>query len=265
MKLKVQYKILLIILTILVLYLFWGPLFPWNPIKIGFTEINTLKANIFIKNISKKDSALYKIDEIIQNLEGIHDLEFQSDFKIIVLDRDSDMKRYLPWMSGSQYSVSLSVIDLIYIGPIARKSNMGIEPYIKHELSHLLIDQNTTFENAREIHNQGWFTEGLAEYAGNRSFYSKENFIKICKSENIEFTDLREKSPLDMSNDELKFNYSFYRFFIEFLIETYGIEKFQKYLKRYIEDPKQHIQLLDEVFRIELEQLLTQFNSRLNR
>lgn len=251
--------------AILVLYLFWGPLFPWNPIKIGYTEVTSSNANIFIKNISEKDSAVYKIDEIIQNLERIHHLEFQSDFKIIVLDRDSNMKRYLPWMSGSKYSVSLSVVDLIYIGPIARKSNMGIEPYIKHELSHLLIDQNTTFENAREIHNQGWFTEGLAEYAGNRSFYSKENFIKICKSENIEFTDLREKSPLDMSNYELKVNYSFYRFFIEFLIETYGIEKFQKYLKRYIENPKKYIQLFDEVFRIELEQLLTQFNFGLNR
>ena len=54
------------------------------------------------------------------------------------------MKRFLPWMRGSGYSVKLGSVNVIYIGANARNSQHGIGVFLKHEISHLLIHQNTS-------------------------------------------------------------------------------------------------------------------------
>ncbi len=262
-KLKKRYLLILALMSIL-FYLFWGPLFPWNPIKIGYKKIISSKATIYITDMTEKDSMVYRINEVIQEEEKFHDLKYVDNFKIIILNKDSNMRRYLPWLKGSGYSVSLSPANLIYIGPTARKSPSGIAPYLKHELSHLLIDQNTSFKKAMMIHEQGWLAEGIAEYFSGRSFYSKNELIKIIKRNNLSVKDLHEKNPLNMSLPELKLNYSYYRYFIEFLIDTYGIKKLQRYLKKYITNPETYKKLFVDVYRIDLNEILYNFNSSLN-
>ena len=205
--------ILLFVSVITTIYLFWGPLFPWNPVMIGYSTISTPKATIYINGLSENDSVVYHIDKIKQAEESFHGLKYTDDFKIIILDKDSNMKRYLPWLKGSGYSVSLSLVNVIYIGPLARKSHLGIEAHLKHELSHLLIDQNATSKKALKMHEQGWFVEGIAEYFSGHKFYNKDEFIRLCKIDNRRFISLYEKNPRKMSASEIKLNYSYYKFY----------------------------------------------------
>ncbi len=258
-KFKPIYLAFLFFLVIILYYLFWGPLFAWNPIKIGYKKIKSSKAVIYINEMTERDSVVYRIDQIILEEEKFHDLKYVDDFKIIILDKDSNMKRYVPWLKGSGYSVSISLANLIYIGPTARKSPSGIEPYLKHELSHLLIDQNTTFKKALGIHEQGWFGEGIAEYFSGHSFYSKSEFLEVCRMNNFHFTSLYEKNPIKMSIREVRLNYTFYRYFIEFLIENYGMKKLQDYLKKYISNPGNYKELFVEVYSGDLNKLLDKF------
>ena len=212
---KKRYLILLLIFVSIILYLFWGPLFPWNPIKIGYITINSSKATIYINDMTERYSVVYRINDIMQAEEIFHDLNYIDDFKIVILSKESNMKRYVPWLKGSGYSVSLSSLNLIYIGPIARNSQPGIEPYLKHELSHLLIGQNTTLDKALKIHEQGWFVEGIAEYFSGHDFYNKNELIMLLKMSNLRFNSLDENNPLNMSSEELKLRYSYYGFLIE--------------------------------------------------
>ena len=262
-KTKRLYIILGLFFSVLVIYLFWGPLFLWNPIKIGYTKIDTPKAVIYISNITPKDSIVYHIGKIISEEEKFHDLKFKNKIKIIVLDEESNMKRYLPWLSGSKYSVSLSMVDLIYIGPTARKSLEGIETHLKHELSHMLMDQNTTHTAAKLIHNQGWFAEGIAEYFSGHKFLTKSEFIELCKSKNLRFVNFHEKNPLNMSIGEIRLKYTFYKFFIEFLVKEFGIKKIQQYLKKYIKNPHNYKKLFPEIYFMDLNELLRKFNSKI--
>jgi hypothetical protein len=262
-KAKTRYVLLLVMAVAIVSYLFWGPLFPWNPVKIGYTEVSSPNATIYIANMTERDSMVYRIDEIIQEEEKFHDLKYAHDFKIIIPGKESSMKRFLPWLKGSRYSVSLSLADVVYIGPTARRSPNGIEPYLKHELSHLLIDQNTTFKKALKIHEQGWLAEGVAEYFSGRSFYGRDEFLERCKANSLEFTSLYEKNPLRMSLQEVRLRYTYYRFLIEFLVDTYGIEKLQQYLKRYVNDPQDYKKLFIEVYSENLSTILDRFNASL--
>jgi hypothetical protein len=238
-------------------------IFPWNPFKIGYTTINSAKATIYITDITARDSVVYRIDEIIGREEQFHDLKYVDDIRIIILDNKSNMKRYLPWLPGSGYSVSLSLVNVIYIGPTARKSVTGIEPWLKHELSHMLIDQNTTFQKALRIHEQGWLIEGFAEYFSGHRFYNKHEFVELCKRNNVQFTSLFENNPLKMTFAELRFRYTYYRFFIEFLTKKYGLNTLQDYLREYLKNPDEYKTLFIDVYDIDLNKLLKQFQSSL--
>jgi len=261
MNIKKKYIIFLAGLLFFMFYLFWGPLFPWSPIKIGYKKINTPIATIYISNITEGDSAIYKISDIIREDEKFHDLHFLKKIKIVFLNKDSHNKRYIPWLKGSGYSVSLSPLNLIYIGQNARKSPSEIESYLKHELSHMLIDQNTTFKKAMKIHQQAWLVEGIAEYFSGHIYYSKNKLNQFINIDNAHPPNLIEKSPQEMSWQELQLNYSYYKYFIEFLIEKYSLKKMQKYLKHYAKNPAAYREIFTDVYSVELNNVLNDFNS----
>ncbi|MCD4735986.1 MAG: hypothetical protein K8R53_08085, partial [Bacteroidales bacterium] len=167
MRIKSNKKyFILIFILLVVLYLFWGPLFPWSPLKLGFKKIESSKATVYITDFND-ESVVCNLDEILQEEEKFHGLKFRERFKIIILGKESNMKRYLPWLKGSGYSVKLGFLNVIYIGAIARNSQYGIEIFLKHEISHLLIHQNTSSSaDNMEIVKQGWLAEGVATHFG---------------------------------------------------------------------------------------------------
>ena len=250
-------------LLILICYLFWGPLFPWNPIKAGYEKISSPMATVYIAEMTGKDSVVYQIEQLIQEEEKFHNLTYKNEFKIIIVSKDSHMKRFVPWLAGSGYSVSLSLLNVIYIGPIARKSTEGLKRYLKHELSHMLLAQNTSYEKGRLIHEQAWLSEGIAEYFSGHQFYSKSEFIRFCRMENFQFTSLNQKSPMEMSPNELKFNYTYYGLFIEFLINHYGTGKFHQYLTTYIENPQDYKDHFITIYESKLTEILNLFKHSL--
>lgn len=249
----------LTLILLIIMYLFWGPLFPWNPLKPGYTKIESEKVTVYIKDF-EDENVIYKIDEILQEEEKFHGLKFNEKFKIVVLGKESNMKRYLPWMKGSGYSVKLGFLNLIYIGPNARKSQYGIGVFLKHEISHLLIHQNVSSnEKNFEILKQGWLGEGVATYFGGPHYYDKKEFIEIWKGRGLRFNKLYEENPLEMDRSMFRLKYTYYRFFVDFLIESFGLDKFQAYLKSYTSNPSNYKIIFDEVYNEHLNELLRKF------
>ena len=252
--------IFLAFFLLVVLYLFWGPLFPWNPLKPGFKKIESSKATIYITEYNG-ENVVYKLDEILQEEENFHGIGFKEKFKIIILGKESNMKRFLPWMRGSGYSVKLGSVNVIYIGANARNSQHGIGVFLKHEISHLLIHQNApSGGNNLEILKQGWLAEGVATYFGGPHYYEKNEFTELWTENGLTFDNLYEENPLEMDRNIFRLKYTYYRFFIEFLIETYGIEKFQEYLKSYIINPKSYKIIFPEIYDEEFKEILWKYN-----
>jgi hypothetical protein len=258
MKKWLIWTIAIVVIAIIIL-LFRGPLFPWSPLKPGFTKIESTGTTLFINKMAGKDSIVYDLDNILLREEEFHGLTYQDNIRIVVLDKESNMKRYLPWFRGSGYSVSLGMANLIYIGPSARKSLYGIEPYLKHELSHMLIGQNASAEKALKIHRQGWFTEGIAEYYSGHNFYTRDEFLSVCQARNTDFSSLLIDNPMTMPIQDIRFKYTYYKYFIEFLAESHGLPKLRAYLKKYLNEPERYIDLFDEVYAVDLDTLLSEF------
>ncbi|MFC1622714.1 peptidase MA family metallohydrolase [Patescibacteria group bacterium] len=254
--------IILSLLLIFVLYLFWGPLFPWNPLKIGYQKIQSEKCDLYIKDISSKDEIVYEIDKIIEEEEAWHDLKYKKKIKIIILDENSNMKRYLPWLKGGGYAVSMGFMNLVYIGSDIRKSKYGLEPYIKHELSHLLLHQNMSQnKDAFEMKKQGWLKEGIATHFGGPSFYQIEEFVSVCEEKGLDFSSLNEVDIWDVPVQDKKIRYSYYQYFIQFLVKEYGLDKMQIYLKKYLNNPIDYKNIFIEVYDENLNSILDKFNN----
>ncbi len=257
--------IFLILLLLIVLYLFWGPLFPWSPIKPGFNRIGSSKATTYIiKN--EGDSVVYAIDEIIQEVEKFHDLKFKRKFKIIILGRESNMKRFLPWLRSSGYSVKIGYANLIYIGANARNSSYGVRVFLKHEISHLLLHQNMAsgLDNLRTV-DQGWLAEGAATYFGGPHYYEKTGFVEYWERNNLAFDSLYEQNPRKMDRNIFAQKYTYYRFFVQFLIDAYGLEKFQSYLKEYLRAPLDYKMLFPKVYNEDLNSILKKFDDYMHQ
>ena len=149
-------------------------------------------------------------------------MRFKEKFKIIILGKESNMKRYLPWMSGSGYSVKLGFVNVIYIGANARNSQHGIGVFLKHEISHLLIHQNTSSSgNNLEILKQGWLAEGVATYFGGPHYYEKNEFIELWTENGLTFDNLYEENPLEMDRSIFRLKYTYYRFLLIIHLNNY--------------------------------------------
>ena len=59
--------------------------------------------------------------------------------------------------------------------------------------------------------------------------------------------------------------YTYYRFFVQFLIDTYGLEKFQLYLKEYTRAPLNYKLLFSKVYDEDLDKILKKFDSYMNQ
>lgn len=50
-------------------------------------------------------------------------------------------------------------------------------------------------------------------------------------------------------------------FFVEFLVEHFSLEKLQRYLKKYLETPDDYKKIFEEVYLINLDDILIKFNA----
>jgi hypothetical protein len=255
---------ILIIILGLVIYLFWGPLFPMSPVKKGYQTIKYTGATLYIQDIIHGDSCVFYLDDILKEEAEIHDLEYRSKIKVIIPGPGTSMKRFLPILRGRSYSVSLSGVNLIYIGTNARTSEYGIEAFLKHELSHMLIGQNAENRKAKlEMQRQSWLVEGIATYYGGPQYHDRESMVALSEQFDLELSELNESNIMHIPSSEIRLRYSFYRHFTLYLIETYGLEKFQLYLKEYIHDPHAYNALFTKVYAEDMESVLASFHAYL--
>jgi hypothetical protein len=229
--------------------------------KIRFEKIESPRVTIYVSDYNNEDD-LYKLEDLLREAEEFHGLKLKEDIKIIVLGKDSNMKRFLPWLKGTGYSVKLGSVNVIYIGPNARISPYGIGVFLKHEISHLLIHQHTSSHDKNmEILKQAWLAEGIATYFGGPHYFTKKEFVELWRTRGLHFNSLYMENPHDMDRSIIRLKYTYYRFFIEYLVETYGIEILQIYIKSYVSSPKSYIDLFPKVYEMGLDEVLQGFKA----
>lgn len=254
---------LLVVCIILLCNLLFGKLFPLSPIAIGFNKHELKNVVIFMQN----GSSYYDyndIDNYIVSVEKFHGLKFVEKPRIFIFsDKDSYLNRNVTRARFYAYPNNKLVVSPWAIDE-SKKGIISMEIYVKHELSHILLYQNMTCLAAYNYPQ--WLMEGIAVYSINQmgtSWYpAKRETYKIIKDGDYFPPCLFKTSKEDTITLKVKypiaFKYSEFACIVDFLIEKYGREKFDKYMKGLFTH-YDHDEFFQEVYGIRFYDLLNEF------
>jgi len=236
MKRKYIYIAIPIAVFFLLLYLFlFGGLFPFSPVAFGFQKYEQENTIIYIQNGSTFQD-YQVIDFYLESVEVSHHLKFSEKPKIFIFsDENSYLKRartnarFIAYPDRSLMASPWAIEE-------AQEGAISLEIYLKHELSHILLNQNMGF--IADLRYPKWLMEGIAMYTaeqmGTSIYPSKSQVYSLIREGNYfppQFykTSQEEDIQLNVEN-KIGFLYSEFACIVDYLIERYGEEKFHHYM-----------------------------------
>jgi hypothetical protein len=225
----------------------YGPLLPWSPVKPGYETASFARARIFFAKSGPLLDDYRAIDQMMAEAEQFHRLRFRSPVSVIACKSWGDCERGLPWLSVRGLGgITLATGDVIYITPKLAERHFHTGEFLRHELSHALLSQNTTMLKTHQLNDSPWFFEGLAvSFGRQQDFFTREQFHDLAgRVELAEYLDpARRASPWNA-----RFAYPVQRYFVEYLKDRYGDDRFSRYLLSAISGPRRMMPQFAEVF-----------------
>jgi hypothetical protein len=244
MKKKIKYFLpisILILMGIFVYTLLWGKLFPYSPVFIGFNKYELNNTIVYVQE-GANFNEFKRIDTLTSSVEIFHELKFKSKPKIFIFrdsasyrQRSISKARFCSFSSGS-----------LIISPWAleedKKGIISLDIYLRHELSHVLIYNYTGLLG--EFRYPNWLLEGIAMYSTDQmgtSFYpDKATTYKYIRDGNFmppEYFKTKKEDEVKLNvKYKIAFIYSEFACIVDYLINSYGKEKFIKYMKTLLND-----------------------------
>lgn len=238
----------------------FGPLLPWSPVKPGYHTISYASADVYFGGADQLDD-YGGVDRMMREAEAFHQMKFNHRVKVIACRNWGDCARALPWMNVKPLGgITLATGDVIYITPKLKEKNFSVAEFLRHELSHALISQHIPIRNSLKLTEQAWFSEGLAVSFGDQKAYlSEAEFLERARK-----TDLAkaiDPARMDRSAPDwnARFAYPAQRYFLEYLKQRFGGERFQQFTIKYINNPDDYRNLFSEVFQVSFAGAIEQF------
>jgi hypothetical protein len=264
MKRKYIYITIPIAVFFVLLYLFlFGGLFPFSPVAFGFQKYEQENTIIYIQNGSTFQD-YQVIDFYLESVEVSHHLKFSEKPKIFIF---SDENSYLKRARTNARFIAYPDRSLMASPWAIDESQEGIislEIYLKHELSHILLNQNMGL--IADIRYPKWLMEGIAMYTaeqmGTSIYPSKSQVYELIREGNYfppQFykTNQEEDIQLNVEN-RITFLYSEFACIVDYLIERYGEEKFHHYMTGLFTNTN-HDEVFKQVFQIDFADFQNKF------
>jgi len=261
---------LFLIFFIVIIYtLLWGKLFPYSPIIIGFDKYELNNTIIYVQQ-GANFNEFTRLDTLTKSVESFHELKFINKPKIFIFkDNESYYQRSI---SKARFCAFSS--GAIIISPWALKEDkqgiISLDIYIKHELSHILIYNYNGFLG--EFRYPSWLLEGLAMYSVNQmgtSFYpSIEDTYKAIRDGNFmppEYFKTNKEDEININVEyKIAFIYSEFGCIVDYLVKTYGKEKFIKYVKALLEENDNEVEFR-KVYSRDFNKVISEFKEYVNK
>ncbi len=266
MKKKLKYfafTLIAIFFCTLIYMLLWGKLFPYSPILLGFDEHELNNTIIYVQQ-GAKFNEFTRLDTLTKSVELFHELKFKNKPKIFIFKDDKSYHQRS--LSKARFCAFSS--GALIISPWAieedKQGVISLEIYIKHELSHILIYNYTGFPG--EFRYPSWLLEGLAMYSVNQmgtSFYPNiEDTYKAIRDGNFMPPEYYKTSKEDEVNINVKYKiafiYSEFGCIVDYLVKTYGKEKFIKYIKALLDENDNESQF-KKVYSRDFNEVISEF------
>lgn len=287
MKLKVK-KIFLtaaiIVFLAVVDYVFvFGPLFPYCPIKLGFDALALPRCVIYYPQGMTLDPDYKKLPVLMEETEQFHQLHFRKRLQIVVCASNAQHRRF---SMSNGHACTVQTGATIYIRPSIQEAtypprlqknggevkmltpevegHRDLVSFLKHEISHALLYQNTSLCKAFRIKN--WVEEGVAVYYGNPDHYYRGEMLRTLAIDTKAFFNVFDDTaepvnvPVEIKN---YFRYGMFSELIRNLVGKYGQDNVLAFIREYIRSPGEEAQLFEKYFKIAQEKALEEFQQHI--
>jgi hypothetical protein len=235
----------------------YGPLFPWSPVKPGYNHFILHRADIYYPSGTTLDESYRQVDSFIEEAETFHQLKMPDRVTVIEPRTWADFHRQAPWQRGNAVGgLTLQTGTVIWITPKIAEKQLDPGEFLRHELSHAILDQNMTMWRGHKMNGQSWLSEGLAvDFGRQKSYLTEGEFVARAHTEPL--------APVfNGENSDMRFEYVAWRYFVEYLIHLRGRDKFQDYLLRVMQDPDQARALFPEFFGMPFDNAVQEFQAK---
>lgn len=261
-RLKKVLIIIAILLIILLVWAFiWGPLFAWGP-KWGYAHEEHGKAILYSKDKTLLNS-ISDIDQIMNDEEAFHGLKYKQKVIVVIADNKWEWKMFFPYLPSGVGGAGLQTGNAIFINnPKISSHNYNVDGFVKHELSHTLLYQNSGLINAYRMYKQFWVEEGIATYYGGPWDYydSKEEYLSAFSAANLSISNNSLTLYDGLKQQNGKLSYTTYRYFFEYLSDTYGRERLDKFISLYCQNPADLENDFNNAFGINIPEAVRNFD-----
>ena len=226
----------------------YGPLVAWSPLHPGYRELSLVRARILYPSDRTLPETYRHVDEWIAEGETFHALRVRKRITIVVCRSWSDFHRFVPWIGGDAVAgVTLATGDAIYITPKVAEKRLDDREFVRHELSHAVLSQNTSpWRSYRASQQYPWLHEGLAVWFGRqRAFVSQGEFFHRAPIVGVVKT-LKDgyRAP------DLRLTYIAWRDFLDYLDQLHGHDRFLAFLHAANQTPAQIDALFQSFFGV---------------
>jgi hypothetical protein len=244
-----------------------GPLFPWSPVKPGYSLVSLDRADIFYPTGTALDPSYRQVDAYISAAEEYHRLEFRWRMTIIACRNWEDFSRFLPTVRNRAVgAATLETGTVIYVTPKIREARLDTGEFLRHELSHAVMHQHQAIWNAFEAARQAWLLEGMAVGFGDqKSYLSEKEFRARARGENLVGLIDPEIRLRDDVRGDTRFLYPAWRYYLEFLIKKYGRDRFQLFLVEYLRHPGDYQQVFQMTYSQNFRDSIHDFQESLSK
>jgi hypothetical protein len=242
----------------------WGKLFPYSPVKIGFTKYELSNFILYAQNGSEYKN-LNAIDSLFPSVEKFHRLKFLKKPSIYMFrDRESYLQRSISKARFCAYPNGSLLISPWALKE-ADQGTISLSIYLTHELSHTLLYQHMGFITAYFYYPR-WLLEGIAVYSSNQigtSWYpAKEETYKFIREGNFMPPDFYNSSKEDNVQINVKnriaFIYSEFGCIVDYMITTWGKDKFLNYMNVLLHN-NNHDRIFKDIYGISFDTFLNNF------
>jgi hypothetical protein len=252
----------LLILLMLVAFPY-GPLFPWSPVQPGYVAEHFEHADILHAAGLDLDPAYRNIEQYMNDAANFHALRFRKRLTVVACRDWSDFERFMPqYRKRNLGALTLATGTVIYVTPKLREKGFDTGEFLRHELSHAVLNQHQSLINAYRITGQEWFYEGSAVLVGKqRAYVSAAEFTESARHQ--ELWQAFDGSP----QHDMRFAYQSWRYFWDYEISTVGRNSYLQLQLKCMATPEACRSSFAEVYGTPLQQAVAKFQAdiRTNR
>lgn len=221
---------------------------------------NNISGVIYLDKNIHQDVDLEIIPICLKENEIRHGVKYKKPIKIIICKDDKAsgkiFKLFKTKASGFAFSNDLIIVNYVNL----HRLGYTFESIIRHESSHILIKQNiesfftmmVTFSN-RSL----WFSEGFALYNQGLVIFTKEELSENIEKYNIDYNGKSDNFGTIPKN--IRFDYSLYFYFMDYLIEKYGKDKMLVFMNLMIENYRSSEKSFELTFESTIRRELAEF------